>query len=118
MAYRQVTTFTRSDNSEWPFFATELQGTSYDTQSASFLDWVSNRSDVSFSFNLESVQTINDEEVYTVAKATLTFDDESTYIAWDTARTEAGHTDYLVATEVTNYCTANNIAITHTTESD
>ena len=118
MAYRKVTTFTRSDNSEWPFFATELQGTAYDTQSAGFLDWVSGRSDVSFSFNLDSVQEISGEDVYTVAKVTLSFDDEPTYTAWNTARTDAGHTDYLESTEVVNYCTTNNISISHATESD
>lgn len=118
MAYRKVTTFTRTDNSEWPFFAPELQGTDYDTQSSGFLDWVSGRSDVTFSFNFDGLQTIGDADIYTQAKATLSFADEPAYTAWNIARSDAGFTDYLENAEVTNYCTANNITIVHTTESD
>ena len=119
MAYRKVTTFTRTDNSQWPFWATELQGTDYDTQSTSFLDWVSGRSDVTFSFAMENEQNIDGEDIYTVAKATLSFEDESAFTGWNTVRTDAGHPDdYLAATEVTDYCTANNITIAYATESD
>jgi hypothetical protein len=119
MAYRKVTTITRTDNSQWPFWATELQGTDYDTQSTSFLDWVASRSDVTFSFAFENEQNIGGEDIYTVAKATLSFDDESAYTAWNTARADAGQADdYLSDPVVTNYCTANGITIAYTTESD
>ena len=118
MAYKKVTTITRTDDSQWPFWATELQGTDYDTSSTSFLDWVSGRSDVTFSFAFENEQNIAGEDIYTVAKATLSFDDESAYTAWDIARGDAGHTDYLSNTEVADYCTANGITIAYTTETD
>lgn len=119
MAYRKVTTITRTDNSQWPFWATELQNTGYDTASTAFLDWVSGRSDVTFSFAFENQQNIGGEDIYTVAKATLSFEDESAYTAWNTAREDAGHPDdYLSSTEVTDYCTANSITIAYTTESD
>ena len=112
MAYRKVTTFTRPADStaEWPFWATELQGTSYDTQSTAWLNWVSDRSDVTMTSDFSDASQV-------VVK--LVFADEAAYIAWNTAREDAGHPDdYLGNSEVTSYCTANSITIAHTTESD
>ena len=118
MAYRKITTFTRlDDTSQWPFWAEELQNTTYETEASAFLTWVSERSDVTFSFDFESSE-IDGETVNTAAKATLTFDDEPTYTAWNSAREAAGHGEYLSSPEVADYCTANNITITFTTESD
>jgi hypothetical protein len=113
MAYRKVTTFTRPADStaEWPFWATELQGTDYDTESTAWLNWMSDRSDVTMTSDFASDPT--------QVVVTLSFADEAAYIAWNTAREDAGHTgDYLANTEVTNYLTANSITVAHTTESD
>lgn len=111
MAYRKVTTFTRTDaESEWPFWATELQGTDYDTQSTAWLDWMTGRTDVSMTNDFSDPLSV-------VIK--LIFADEAAYIAWNTAREDAGHPDdYLGNSEVTSYCSTNDITIAHTTESD
>jgi hypothetical protein len=117
MAYRKITKFTRVDMSQWPFWAEELQNTSYETEATAFLNWVSERSDVTFSFGFESSE-VGGETINTVANATLSFDDEPTYTAWNSARESAGHGDYLSNPEVVSYCADNNITITYSTESD
>lgn len=113
MAYKKITTFTRPTDSsaEWPFWATELESTDYDTQSTAWLDWMSGRSDVTMTSDFAS-----DPSQVVV---TLSFADEAAYIAWNTAREDAGmNGDYLANAEVTTYCTDNSITIAHTTVSD
>ncbi|MGB1815720.1 MAG: hypothetical protein ACPHJ3_10220, partial [Rubripirellula sp.] len=42
-----------------------------------------------------------DADIYTQAKATLSFADEPAYTAWNIARSDAGFTDYLSRLSVT-----------------
>lgn len=121
MAYKKITTFTRTGSEEWPFFATELLETPYDTQSTAFMNWVRARSDVDFIFAYADPQPIGESGSVINASCvvTLSFEDEAAYTAWNIDReADLGTDEYLNNAEVSDYLTANNMTIVHTTESD
>lgn len=106
MAYRIRITFTRqSDAVEWPFWANDLVGTTYETKATAFQDWLTGRDEADLTFDAEP----DGNTVY----CDINFADEATYDAYTAAWTSAGLEDQFQDSAFINYCSTNNIAFSH-----
>lgn len=104
MAYRVRTTFTRaSTESEWPFWATELNGSSYETAGNAFLSWLNGRDEATMTFD-------GTEDGLTVY-CDITFADEDTYNAYNAALSLEGLSNQFEDSAFTDYLTANNMTV-------
>ena len=109
MSHRIRVTFTRqSSDTEWPFWATELSGSTYETKGVEFQDWLSGRDEADMTFEEEP----DGNTVY----CDINFADENAYNEYDAAMTAAGIGNQFEDQSFIDYCTANNIVVSHVVE--
>jgi len=109
MAYRIRITFTRqSESVEWPFWAADLLGSTYETKASAFQDWLTGRDEADVVFDAEP----DGNTVY----CDIMFANEDAYDDYTSAWTSAGLEDQFQDQAFLDYCTTNNVTIAHTTE--
>ena len=104
MAYRYRMTFTRPDaDTEWPFWESSLNSTSFQTKANAWQDWYAGRSDSSL-----STSTSADGNTIHID---LMFANEE---AWNTFRSEAESAsldNQWADSNVTSWMTTNNVSL-------
>ena len=105
MAYRYRMTFTRPDaDTEWPFWESSLNSTSFQTKANAWQDWYAERSDSSL-----STSTSADGNTIHID---LMFANEEAWNAFNSEATAAGLQDQWADSNVTSWMSSNNVTLT------
>lgn len=109
MSHRIRVTFTRqSDTVQWPFWAPELSGSTYEASATAFQDWLGTRDEADMTFDSEP----DGNTIY----CDINFADENAYNEYDAAFTSAGLANQFEDQAFIDYCTANNVTVAHVIE--